>query len=187
MSQHHSDAAAPSIDRGVTARMRRLDPNLTVTWSEHALDIVTGNKIIARKGMDPVTGERHGGAVFSPRFYLWRRDDVSPALHYVADYPRFGHYEVRKLEGDLARFLSPTAIMRKMAEARATVSKRELASRAEYHKDKAAANESRINDLVFGGKDGRRAGKSFSYGGQKTRATPGDVSVNGREDGWTTE
>ena len=170
----HSDADAPSIDRGVAARLRRLDPNLVLTWHRYYLDPLAARPIITRAG-EPVE---------YPSWHLWRRDDNTNHHHWIGDYVRFGQREVASLERDLARFYSPSEILRRMSEQRSRTLARQRQQAEDIQKDKLAANEHRIHDLVFGGKDGTRDAKTFSYAGQRSRATPGRIQESGEADGW---
>lgn len=173
-----SDADAPSIDRGVLARLRRLDPDLRLTWHRYAIDVLTGEVILGPGGKP----------VLDPAWYLWRRDRGSNAVyHFVMSFPAregFGHREVAGLESDAGRLLDPKEI-RLRHEARVEARRRkELERIRQKQRDKIAANRRRIHDLVFEGRLGVRDGRPFSYPGQPHRSTPGLVAMSAREDGW---
>lgn len=170
----HSHASAPSLDLGVERRLRRLDRQLRATWSPYSVDSLTGQVI-----------EHCGRPVEDPCWHLWRKDECSTHHFYVMPIGEyFGHEQVARLERDVARHMSPDEILRRhraRAEDRKAL---ELRRKEEAQQDKIKANESRIADLVFGGKSGRRDGKVFSYPGQKSHATPGTVMKDAKEDGW---
>jgi hypothetical protein len=178
-------AEAPSVERGVLARLRRLDPQLFVTWSPWAINPVTGQVIECKASIDPDTGEEvEAGAVYDPAFHLWRRDDGSTCC-LVMSFPKFGHAEVRKLENDLARFMKPSAILKAMAEARHAVQKKRHEDYEDYHNQLSKANSQRIGDLVFAGRSGRRTRKIVSYAGQRNRSTPTEEFLaDPKDDGW---
>ena len=63
----YNDSAAPTPDRGVLARLHRLDRDLFVTWSPWALDVLSGQPLHATPNTDPVTGVRpRAGQVADP-------------------------------------------------------------------------------------------------------------------------
>lgn len=169
----HSDANAPSVDRGVLRRMRTLDPNLVITWSEFAFDPFNGGYLL-----------HAGRPVKDPAFYLWRRDDNSSHHFLVSTYPNgFGHRQVLALERDLARFHSTDEMLRMLRDAQSAQRDRGLARRKDVQRDKIKYNESLIGDIL-GGKSDRRQAKIASYPGQGRRGTPGEVQMDSREIGW---
>lgn len=188
--------AAPSIDRGVEARLRRLDPSLRLTWSPYALDVFSGNPILTTGCVNPdvspgeVEYVAPGRPVDDPSFYLWRKSDTCSHHFYVMAFPTpdpgFTYRQVLALERDLARFLSPREILSTMTEAADRRAKQAKAAQEQLQLDKIAANESRINDLVLNGRSGTRDGKAFSAPGVSRRSTPGRVFMDPREDGWET-
>ncbi len=169
----HSDAGAPSIERGVLSRMKRLDPNLVVTWHRYSTDPISGRPLL-----------HNNRPVADPSYYLWRRDDNSRHHHWISFYVHFGQRQVQRLEGDLARFMRPTEILQKMGEARTARLAREKAQLQDTQNEKIKANHRRIGDLVFNGKSGQRQAKSFSASGLSRRGTPGVILKDAREDGW---
>lgn len=184
--QPYNHAGGPTIDVSVERRLRRLDRCLFVTWSPWALDPLTGRPIETKGAIDPVTGDVvPAGTIESPEYHLWRRDENSSKVFWVSSYRHFGHAQVAKLEGDLARFMSPSAMLQKMMEARDRVLRKGREDYEDYHNQLSKANESRIHDLVFAGKSGRRTRKVVSYPGQTNRGTPTEEFLaDPEEDGW---
>lgn len=182
---HHS--AAPAVDVGVLRRLRRLDRCLFLTWSPWSLDPLSGQPIVPHTSVDPVTGDWiNAEPVDDPAWYLWRREENSTKVFWVTAVPGgyYGHEHVAKLEGDLARFMSPDAILRGIAEKRRDVDVKRKERYRERHADTLGANQGRIGDLLAG-RSGRRTGKIMSYGGQKNRGTPTQEFLpDAREDGW---
>jgi hypothetical protein len=174
----------PSVERSVLARMKRLDPQLRVTFSPYALDPMTCTPIEQSGILDPYTGEYNTGLVEDPAFYLWRKDECSSHHVFVKAFPRFTDREVLALERDVARFNRPQDIMRIFHERDTARREKALANKRELQNDKIAANARRIDDLVLGGKTSRRGGRSYGYSGQGSKGSPGDVEMDPREGGW---
>jgi hypothetical protein len=164
--------------------MHRLDPQLVLTWSPYVLDVLTSQPVEQVGTMDPETGETHRGPVSDPAFYLWRKDETSSHHVFVKAYPRFTDREVLALERDIARFERPQDIMTIFHQRDQQRRERAQANATQRQHDKIAANERRINDLVLGGKESRRPAKTFSYAGQGSRSTPGEVEMDPKEGGW---
>jgi len=171
---HH--AAAPSLPAGVKSRLKRLDPDLFVTWSPWMLDALTGRPI-----------ETNWGALVpAPGFYLWRRDRDAGKTYWVSVFERFGHEQVANLEADLARFMSPDEIIRRVAANRRRNMEAGRKRCEERRADVYAANKSRIVDLM-NGMSGRRPPKTYSYPGQQDRRSSMERQEflrDAREDGW---
>lgn len=182
---HHS--AAPAVDVGVLHRLRRLDPCLFLTWSPYSIDPLTGRPIIPHTSVDPTTGTLiQARPVDDPAWYLWRREENSTKVHWVTAIPGgfFGHQHVAKLEGDLARFMSPSAILRGIAEKRREVDMRRKENYHQRHTDTIDANRGRVGDLLAG-RSGQRTAKIMSYSRQTNRGTPTQRFLpDAREDGW---
>lgn len=184
-------ADAPAIDRGVLARLKRLDAQLRVTWAKYSIDPYTGKVILGSGRLDPVSGERIAGPVLDPAYYVWRKDELSSHHFFVMVCPEFGHAEVARLEGDFARFMRPQDIG-PMLRARAEEKRqRALAANKQYRADKVVANKSRLHDLVFGDDDRKRYGyreaNAFGYAGQQTHTSTGESGLVRRDsaaDGW---
>jgi hypothetical protein len=182
----HYDA---SVDSGVLSRLKRLDPQLRVTFSRYALNPDTGRPIEMSGRLDPCTGEWLAGVVHDPAFYLWRKDDCSSHHFFVAAYPQFGHREVMLLEADLARFERPEDIERIVRERAERRRERQLSSVKGDRQEVRRANRKRIHDLVFEGKSGMREAKVSSYAGQSTRTSSAERQrflADAKEDGWET-
>lgn len=178
-----SDADAPSVDPGVLTRLRVLDRQLRVTWHKFAIDALTFRVIETTGKMDPETGERITGPVLAPSYYLWREDEGTGRYYLVATYPHFGQEVVARLERDVGRFIDPKHILSHITKAQDEVRQRRVAARRDLQAEKIKANQSRIHDLVFDGKHGRRQAKIVSAPGL-ARGTPGEVRTDAREDGW---
>jgi hypothetical protein len=184
-------ADAPAIDRGVLARLRRLDPQLRVTWARYSLDPYTGKVILGSGRLDPESGARIAGPVGDPAFYLWRKDECSSHHFFVACFPQFGHAEVLRLESDIARFARAQDIGPMLRQRAEEARQRKLAANKQLRADKVVANKSRLHDLVFGENDARRYGfreaRAFGYAGQGSHtssAEGGLVRVDNEKDGW---
>lgn len=182
--QPHSDSDAPSLDRGVISRLRRLDPALVVTWNRYAHSPITGEILLGSGRLDPHTGVRVVGPVQDPAYHLWRRDESTGEYHLINSYPRFTQREVLSLERDVARYIAPRHVFAHIARAQEERRRREFDRLRAYQQDKAAANSSQVRDLVFGGLSQNRGARIFSGGGITRRSTPGDVPMTPREAGW---
>lgn len=169
-----SDSAAPSLDRSILARLRRLDPQLVVTWHPYSIDPFVGGTLLTR----------WGAPVPDPSWYLWRRDDNSSHHFLVAIYKDFGHEQVRKLEADVFRYMSPEEVSRAIRENQSRIHDQKRAAKEQLQRDKIKANAGPIHDLVFGNRPTRRDAKVMSYGGQRNRGSRGQVDIDPREAGW---
>lgn len=175
----------PSIEPGVKRRLRRLDRQLRVTFSPYSLDTFTGYPILMN-GMNE-DGYYLRGPAKDPAHYLWRKDPCSSHHFFVMSYSvhtgGFGHLQVRHLEGDIARHLSPEHAWRAVKEA----TDRNLARKAVHHKqylrDKTVANKDLAWDIV-NGKHVTRSAKVMSYSGVGSRLSSyekGEVRLDNRE------
>jgi hypothetical protein len=184
-------ADAPSIDRGVLARLRRLDAQLRVTWARYSLDPYTGKVLLGSGRLDPMSGERIAGPVLDPAYYVWRKDECSSHHFFLAAYPDFGHAEVFRLEGDIARFARAQDVG-PMLRARAEEARqRKIKANKQFRADKVTANKSRLHDLVFGENDahryGFRAPRAYGYAVQGSHTSSGEgalIRESNRADGW---
>jgi hypothetical protein len=165
-------------------RLRRLDPQLVLTWSPYSLDPLTSHPIEMAGNLDPYTGEWLVGPVEDPAYYLWRKDEVSSHHVFVMAFPRFTNREVLGLERDIARFERPQDIMRIFHERDKARRAKLMGNKRETQTDKIEANEGLIDDLVVGGRNTRPQAKSFSYAGQGKKSTPGDVDKSAKEFCW---
>lgn len=176
------DDGVRRVDPSVLARLKRLDKDLSVTHSRYMLDPFTGQVLRTSGQIDPETGKRIPDEIDDPSFYLWIKC-TDGATRLVSMYPEFGHKEVGKLEGDLARFMRPGDIVKEMVEAReAHMRKAAEALKDEQH-ERTKANAHRAMDLLQG-KTGERDAKVASYPGQRDRSTPGIILPDAKEDGW---
>jgi len=169
---HHS--AAPAPDLGVVRRMRRLDPDLFLTWSPFALSGTTGQ---------PLSGPT-GRPVRYPQWYLWLRCPDGKT-RFINSFQTFDHRNVAALESDLARFIAPRQVLaRRIMESDARRKRLEEAAQGR-RMDAYAANKSRIRDLFVDGKiHDRRPARAYSAPGVSSRGTPGDVPTSAKEAGW---
>jgi len=194
----YHDSAGPRLDTAVAARLRRLDPNLAVTFCRYAIDPRSSLPLECCIEDPPpeieARIERRGGSEFllSPAFHLWIKDKERAGRYVlVRSYPAevgFGYREVAALEEDVGRYMSAGEIVsthRDLKDARAA--KRGKAS-LELRKAVAKANMSRIQRFCgLGDKSrdrGERDAKIVSYAGQTNRGTRGQVSKDSRSDGW---
>lgn len=173
-TQLYRDSAAPTLDVGVRARLKRLDPNLEVTFSELAINPATSRPIETRDG----------SFIRDPWWMVWSRGSDG-VWRLAAQYRQFGHREVAKLEADAARFMRPSEILERRRRAQQEKRDREMERSRERRSDVRKANRRRIKDL-FDGKIGVRQANIASYPGQTRRGTPGTVRMDPREDGWET-
>lgn len=180
--QPYSHAAAPSLDRGVLSRLRRLDRDLLVTWSPYALDPLSGKPIESVPHVDPIDGWKPGGAVEDPAYYLWLLC-TDGRVRLVGVYQHFGHLQCAQLEGDVARRFPSHELARRFMEAKARSQERGLVAQRDMQHQKIAANQSRINDLL-NGKLSRRQAKIMSAPGLSKRSTPGEIEMDSKEAGW---
>lgn len=191
-----SASDAPSVDRGVLARLHRLDRKLLLTFSHFAIDPTTSRPVEVHPSPDweddPEARAhlvRRGNAFFllDPCYHLWTETpDGRPML--VQSYPiskgGFGHLQVAALEADVARRMKPSEIAALWWKNQNDAKEREAKKLAQDRDDLIRANESRIHDLVFEGKRGVRDAKIASYPGQGKRSTPGEIMMDDKEAGW---
>jgi hypothetical protein len=190
-----SDSDAPTLDKGVLERLKRLDPKLKVTFCKYAIDQVTGEPIEVNVSPDwlddpdAMSRLRQFGksrVVLDPAWHLWSQDPDGRwiLINSYAAAAGFGHREVAKLEGDVARYMRPSDLIalmwgrRKEHERKAKKDHKEL--RSDIHK----ANKSRIHDLLFEDKPMERDGKFMSGPGLNRRGNMGTVLKDDKEDGW---
>lgn len=171
-------ADGPALDRGLELRLKRLDPKLKVTFSHWAIDPRKGRPIL-----DALTGK----PIHHPCQHLWRRSDEG--WHHLNEFPMaqggFGHLNVRFLEIDrhVTAKRKAAELFRLMEQRREDQRERSNNQHKNWRQDRAQANKRRMLDLAQG-KSGRRQGRMFSYAGQTTRRTPGDLLSDAKEDGW---
>jgi len=148
------------------------------------LDPLTGYPVEQPGVLNSETGEWEFGPVRDPAFYLWHKEEVSTHHVFVMALPQFTHREVLALERDVARFARPKDIMR-MFHARDTERRAKLeAERKDFGVQKILANDEKIRSIMLGGDRDVRQGKSFSYPGQSSRSTPGEIAMDDKESGW---
>lgn len=159
-------------ERGVLARLRRLDRDLSVTWSAYSIDPHTCKVI---------EWDETGEPIEEPMFHLWLHRPMEGYL-WVNAYPSFGHRQVLALERDVSRFYAPGEILRVIMSAQHERRQRELKAHRELHRDIVKANRRPIEKLL----DGRvemRDGKIFSGAGG-SRGLRAPVPMDPREAGW---
>ena len=172
-----------TVDPAVLKRLKRLDKDLLVTHSRYSINPFDGCIIEVPPGtIDPVSGEDVSGPVEDPHFYLWIKCNDG-AIRLVQMTPEFGHKEVAKLEGDLARFMDPGEIVKSIVEKREAYIRKQAEAMQEEKHERTKANAHRAMDLLQG-KTGQRDAKVASYPGQKDRSTPGTILPDAKEDGW---
>jgi hypothetical protein len=186
----YTDSDGPSIERGVLARLKRLDAKLAVTFCKLAISQLTSRPIEIHNwdaDTEHLIWRRSGTAfLYSPEYHLWLKQG-SERWSWIRSYPAeagFGHREVLYLEADAARFMRAQEILdriRAQQEARQEKAKRDFVER---QKDVTKANFSRIKRLVEDGDFGHRDAKAVSYAGQGNRGTRGQVRKDDREAGW---
>jgi hypothetical protein len=192
--ERYNDSAAPKLDQGVEARLKRLDPKLRVTFSMYAIDQLTSFPIPVNVGPEWVDEpeinkvRRFGNTnvVLDPAFHLWVQDPEG-RWHLLNSYPAemgFGHREVAKLEADVARYMRPSDIIAKIHEQKLARERKAKKDHAEERRDIIKANKSRIHDLLFEDKGGERDGKFMSGAGLNRRGNMGTVRKDDEEDGW---
>lgn len=175
----YTDRCGPSVDPSALARMRRLDRGLAVTYSSVSINPLTSRPLETRLGL-----------VRDPAFHLWSRDPDG-RWWLVRSFPAaegFGHREVARLEADVARRMSPSEILERHLSGVADRREAGLAIHRGYHSDLLKANRRRIENLLNlddrTQDRGDRQARMFSYPGQSSRATPGLLKKDAREDGW---
>ena len=185
---------APSIDKGVLVRLKRLDPLLHVTFSHYSIDPARSVPLEVTPSPDWEDDSeamrrltKHGGAnyLLDPAHHLWT---ATPNGRYllVQSYPApvgFGHREVARLEADVARYMRPSDIAALIHRKQADHAEREKSRYSGYREDLASANKSRIGALMDGDL-GIRDARIASYPGQSNRSAPGQVRKDAGEDGW---
>lgn len=170
----YRDSAAPTLDVGVRARLRRLDLGLEVTFCSLAVDPLTSRPLITDDG----------GVIRHPVWTVWSLGSDG-VYRYVSEHQHFGHEQVARLESDLARAMAPRKIIRSLMERQLEGRQRGIAHAREERAYARKQNRRRINDLVVHGKRGVRAPKIVSYPGQTTRRTPtAEIPLTDREAGW---
>lgn len=174
----YRDSDGPSLDPGITARLKTLDPNLRVTFSRWAVDPFTTKPILAW----------HGKPVLSPAWHLWLWSPRESRYFHLNTFPLarggFTHRNVAALEADCGRKMRPSDVLRMLRERQQDAMEAGKRKEQERRKDVLGANEKRIHDLLFEGKRGVRQAKAVSYAGQQCRVTPGEIEMDSREAGW---
>ena len=168
-----------SIDPGIRDRLRKLDPNLLLTFSQFSLSYETGQPILYRETGQPIV---------DPCWYLWQRQPDGRYINvgqFTAD-AGFGHRELANIEKwGWLKDMSPAKVAELFscgADARRNAKQKEIATRRE---DTRRANKKRIADLMFDGKTGMREAKPISYPGQNNCNTAGSLVLkDAKEDGW---
>ncbi len=189
----YNDRDGPTVDAGVLARLKRLDPKLVLTFSRWGIDPETTTPLELKLTAEVVDYEdcskfhRRGNStyLYDPCFYLWTQDPDGRwclVMSYQAE-TGFGHREVQKLEADVARTMRPSDIIAAIHQLKGERDAKAKADHKELRADIADANEHRIDDLMAG-KAGIRGAKIYSYPGQGNRATPGNVVMDDKEAGW---
>jgi hypothetical protein len=177
----------PSIDRTVLRRLKRLSPQLRVTWAPVSIDPRTGAVIQMSGRLDPHYGTRLIGTVVDPHFDLWNKDRYSSHHHYIRSYgPRFGHKEVYDLERDIARQVDAKDMARVLADHEQKSRARDVAHARDYGYQRLKANHKRSMDYLDG-KTGHRGAKDFSFAGQTKHTSGGESNLilpDRHEDGW---
>ena len=173
-------SSAPAIEPGVRKRLKRLDPDLFLTFTPQSIDPLTGSVVLYR-----------GKPVKAPHFLLWvKHSDGS--VHFVNVYAKFGHEEVGKLERDVARIWAPKDIQRNMREARQKRLTKQRELQAQRHKDKLNANKRKLAEItpVALGGEGKTDHRDVKiFGGPGMGNLSKDTSgkylfPDGKETGW---
>jgi hypothetical protein len=172
----YSDSDAPSIDAGVLRRLHRLDPNLAVTWSHWEIDPMTSRPVLFR-GRERIKLQ-------VPAYHVWSRNGSDGRWYYVQSHFQFGHREVRALESDCLRSMTPSQILAENRRLYYERNERAKKNRQDERGDIIKENKSRIHDLLFEDKRPYRGGKYSSYAGQGKRTSLGEVRKDQKEDGW---
>lgn len=181
MNWLHRDEDAPSISPGIARELQRLAPGCAMTWTKYVLSPNT-HRPVMYKGYGYVRARGY------PTFRFYVRDRFTGKHVLIRQWttaPDMRH--VRELERDRYINFHGDTSNRVSREVEAQNERREKRL-ASYRDDMAhfvAENKTRIGDSIFEGKHHRRDAKIFShrYGG--SRATPGEVRKDSREDGWT--
>lgn len=188
--QPYNSTDAPAIDRGVKARLRRLDRDLFLSFSKYAIHPGTGQPLPLRGRMDDGIEqyERRSGdlLLIAPAWHLWVRDSDG-RIHLVNSYPAesgFGHREVAALEADAARFMTPSEIVEIARQRRMERDRKRRQEYRDRHADITKANWGRIRDLC-NGKSGYRERRIISGPGMGSRGAATErILTDAREDGW---
>lgn len=184
----YSDHDAPALDVSVESRLRRLDPNLRLTWSKWEVHPQTSMPLQDADGNYIRVREPDGKP--SARWHLWSK--TGERWYYVRQYARFDHIQVAHLEGDPARFKSPVQIAREGRQFREDELEKGYDDFTTLADDVREANGGLIEralDLERQGRQselGTRQGLIMSFPGQANRSTPGLVTKDAREEGWET-
>lgn len=168
-----------SIEPGVLARLKKLDPNLLLTFSQYALSIVTGQPMDYAGTKDPIV---------DPAWYLWQRQPDGGWINVAITSAEqgFGHREISNIEKwSWLKELKPehiVALWETGAFNREQTKRQQIADRREQFR---RANKKRIGDLVFEQKSGLRQAKPISFPGQTSRNTVGTMVLeDAKRDGW---
>lgn len=170
----YTDSDAPSLDRGVVSRLRRLDPRLAVTWSKWDINPLTTRPMIYK-----------GNAIRlpEPRWHLWSRDSDG-RWRYVQSYLHFGQEQVMRLEGDVARRFTISEVIDGFERARQDAKERKERAIEDRRRGIRENNKSRIRDLVFEGKSGLRTRRIMSAPGVSCTTPDQPFLADPKEDGW---
>lgn len=182
-----SDSDAPSMDPGVLKELRALDPDLTLTFRRHVIDLLTDEKIIVKPGMNP-TGPRQPGPILSPCWYLWVRQSPYNDYRIVKEYPLamggFNHTSVAALRRDVFRTEKTVAkALQAIADGKEKFTKAAKDRQQARKADEIAANDTKIHETLDGLH--KRDARIVSYRGQGSRGTrDGRITPDTREAGW---
>jgi len=190
------DSCGPSIERGVLARLQRLDSSLRVTFCRWAINPMTGQPQPTNAAGDPFTGhlvEKRGDTdlLRDPAYHLWLKKPSGEWVWvrgYAAD-GGFGHREVFNLEADAARMMSAMEILNKTRARQDSISEQGQKNALQLHQDVTKANFKRIQRLCHDHDKSydptTRDAKIVSYPGQVNRGTRfSKIEKDAKEDGW---
>lgn len=169
----------PTLDQGLQARLKRIDPNLRVTFSQWAIDTATSR---------PVIYKYTGAPIPDPAHHLWIWSSRESRYFHINSFSMsqggFTHRNAQFLEQDAGRRMKPSALLQQMLKVRDQKREREKAAHDQLQQDKIRENKKRIHDLVFENKQSVRQAKIVSHGGQSNRGLRGNVEMDAKEAGW---
>ncbi len=169
----------PRADRAVLRRLANFDPSIYPVFRWWAMDQLTGRPLLAERAfrLDDGYVVRKGDRIPRAAWYIVKRcrDGVHRVLFTVQ---HFDNRVVRKLEADVARFLSAQQLEDRIDWAQQDEQEAQEKRRAEDVSDFVGANRSFIRDAMDGDLDApayRRDAKIMSYPGQDSRTSARDA------------
>lgn len=195
MPRFPSDTIGPSPDPGVVRELKGIEPNLYVIWRNYAFDATTphGEVLTYKKSGKPIPEPgwrvclKRDGEPRDAVLFCWTDDEGNP-LPLDKRVPA-------KIRSDVARHMSPEEVMGLLRDQREREAFLKEFRRAEELAEFKARNKRKIREAMDNASRSHpekamqpsgemRDARIYGFEGQKSRATPGQVSSTPKEAGW---